>query len=81
MLKLQCKTTFNSVFVSKKIIKIERVDLGIMFLKNVVLHEIYSTKLNFERQKYNTMIVHLKTNNLSLCLNHEHLKSVLPKNM
>jgi hypothetical protein len=23
------------------------------------------------------MIVHLKTNNLSLCLNHEHLKSVL----
>jgi hypothetical protein len=44
MLKLQCKTTFNSVFVSKKIIKIERVDLGIMFLKNVVLHEIYSKK-------------------------------------
>ena len=27
------------------------------------------------------MIVHLKTNNLSLCLNHEHLKSVLPKNI
>ena len=25
------------------------------------------------------MIVHLKTNNLSLCLNHEYLKSVLPK--
>ena len=25
------------------------------------------------------MIVYLKTNNLSLCLNHEHLKSVLPK--
>ena len=34
------------------------------------------TKLNFESQKYNTMIVHLKTNNLSLCLNHEYLKSV-----
>ena len=28
------------------------------------------------------MIVHvyLKTNDLRLCLNHEHLKSVLPKN-
>ena len=39
MLKLQCKTTFNSVFVGKK-----RVDFGIMFLKNVVLHEIYSKK-------------------------------------
>jgi hypothetical protein len=25
------------------------------------------------------MIVHLKANNLSLCLNHEHLKFVLPK--
>jgi hypothetical protein len=38
-----------------------------------------NTKQNFERQKYNTMIVHLKTNNLSLHLNHEYLKSVLPK--
>jgi hypothetical protein len=28
------------------------------------------------------MIVYLKTyNNLSLCLNHAHLKSVLPKNI
>jgi hypothetical protein len=27
------------------------------------------------------MIVHLKTNNLSLCLNHEYLKSVLQKNI
>ena len=35
----------------------------------------------FELQKYNTMIVHLKTNNLSLHLNHEYLKSVLPKNI
>ena len=40
MLKLQCKTTFNSVFVGKKIIKIEQVHFGIMFLKNVVLHDI-----------------------------------------
>ena len=51
---------------------------------NVVLHcnfSILNTKLNFERQKYNTMIVYLKTNNLNLCLNHEHLKSVLPKNI
>ena len=49
---------------------------------NVVLqvHNL-NTKQNFERQKYNTMIVHLKTNNLSLCLTHEHLKSVLPKNI
>ena len=31
MLKLQCKTTFNSGFVGKKIIKIEQVDFGIMF--------------------------------------------------
>jgi hypothetical protein len=42
---------------------------------------ILNTKLNFERQKYNTMIVHLKSNNLSLCLNHEYLKFVLPKNI
>ena len=34
MLKLQCKTTFNSVFVGKKIIKIEQESTGIMFLKN-----------------------------------------------
>ena len=27
------------------------------------------------------MIVHLKTNNLNLCLNHEYLKSVLQKNI
>ena len=45
MLKLQCKTTFNSVFVGKKNHQNRtRVDLGIMFLKNVVLHEIYSKK-------------------------------------
>ena len=42
MLKSLCKTTFNSVFVGKQIIKIEQVDFGIMFLKNVVLYEIYS---------------------------------------
>ena len=43
----------------------------------------FKYKTKFERQKYNTMIliVHLKTNNLSLCLNHEHLKSVLTKNI
>ena len=41
----------------------------------------FKHKTNFERQKYHTMIVHLKTNNLSLCLNHEYLKSVLPKNI
>ena len=45
MLKLQCKTTFNSVFVGKKNHQNRtRVDFGIMFLKNVVLHEIYSKK-------------------------------------
>jgi hypothetical protein len=45
MLKLQCKTTFNSVFVSKKNHQNRtRVDFGIMFLENVVLHEIYSKK-------------------------------------
>ena len=40
----------------------------------------FKHKTKFERQKYNTMIVYLKANNLSWCLNHEHLKSVLPKN-
>ena len=46
MLKLQCKTTFNSVFVGKKNHQNRtRVDFGIMFLKNVVLHEIYSKKI------------------------------------
>ena len=45
MLKLQCKTTFNSVFVGKKNHQNRtRVDFGIMFLKNVVLHEIYNKK-------------------------------------
>ena len=43
--KLQCTTTFNSVFVGKKSHQNRtRVDFGIMFLKNVVLHEIYSKK-------------------------------------
>ena len=43
MLKLQCKTTFNSVFVDKKNHQNRtRVDFVIMFLKIVVLHEIYS---------------------------------------
>jgi hypothetical protein len=32
-------------------------------------------------KKHNTMRVHLKTNNLSLCLNHEYLESVLHKNI
>ena len=36
--------------------------------------------LNFECQKHNTMIVLLKTNDLSLCLNREYSKSVLQKN-
>ena len=40
----------------------------------------FKYKTKFERQKCNTMIVYLKTNNLNLCLNHEHLKFVLPKN-
>ena len=48
MLKLQCKTTFNSAFVGKKNHQIwTRVDFGIMFLKNVVLYEIYSKKLQW----------------------------------
>jgi hypothetical protein len=49
-------------------------------MKYISLSDL-NTKLNFERQKYNTMIVYLKINNLTLCLNHEHLKSVLPKNI
>ena len=45
MLKLKCKTTFNSVFVGKKNHQNRtRIDFGIMFLKNVVLYEIYSKK-------------------------------------
>jgi hypothetical protein len=50
MLKLQCKTTFNSTFVDKKNHQHRtRVDLGIMFLKNVVLYEIYSKKIHSDR--------------------------------
>ena len=46
MVKLQCKTTFNSAFVGKKNHQNRtRVDFGIMFLNNVVLYEIYSKKL------------------------------------
>jgi hypothetical protein len=49
MLKLQCTTTFNSVFVGKKSHQNRtRVDFGIMFLKNVVLHEIYSKKSQWQ---------------------------------
>ena len=45
MLKSLCKTTFNSVFVGKKNHQNRtKVDFGIMFLKNMVLHEIYSKK-------------------------------------
>ena len=36
----------------------------------------FKYKTKFERQKYNTMIVYLKTNNLNLCLNRE-LKKIL----
>ena len=46
MLKLQCKTTSYPVFVGKKNHQNRtRVDFGIMLLKNVVLYEIYSKKL------------------------------------
>jgi hypothetical protein len=38
-------------------------------------------QITYVKWKYTTMIVYLKTNNLSLCLNHEHLKSVLPNNI
>jgi hypothetical protein len=38
-------------------------------------------KTKFRTSKTNTMKVHLKTNNLSLCFNHEYLKSVLQKNI
>ena len=45
MLKLQCKTTFNSVFVGKKNHQNQtRVGFGIMFFLNVVLYEMYSKK-------------------------------------
>ena len=47
LLKLQCKTTFNSSFVSKKSSKRTRVDFGIMFFKNDALYEIYSKKLQW----------------------------------
>ena len=48
MLELQCKTRFNSALkiVGKKNHQNRtRVDFGIMFLKIVVLYEIYSKKL------------------------------------
>ena len=48
MLKLQCKTTFNSAFVGKKNHQNwARIDFGIMFFKNVVLYEIYSKILQW----------------------------------
>jgi hypothetical protein len=48
MLKLQCKTTFNSAFVGEKNHQNRtRVDFWMMFLKNVVLYEIYSKKLQW----------------------------------
>ena len=44
--KLQCKTTFHFTFVDKKNHQNRtKVDFGIMFLKNVVLYEIYSKNL------------------------------------
>ena len=59
---------------------------------NVILHYIicyqrilkvheFNTKLNFECQKHNAMIVDLllKTNDLSLCLNREYFKCMLRK--
>ena len=46
MLKLQCQTAFNSAFVGKKNHQNRtRVDFGIMFLKNLVLYELYSKKV------------------------------------
>ena len=46
MVKLKCKTIFNSAFVGKQNHQNRtRVDFGIMFLKNVVLYETYSKEL------------------------------------
>jgi hypothetical protein len=98
MLKLQCKITFNSAFVGKKIHQnrtrtIERLETKHIILAenvNVFLYFKISIGFNksfsqqqiyhmFERQKHNAMIVILKTNNLSLCLNREYLKYLLQK--
>ena len=59
MLILQCKTTFNSVFVGKKNHQIRiRVDFGIMFFKNVVL---YSDRILFAH-----LCRHIRSNKFAL---------------
>ena len=59
MLKLQCKTKFNSVFVGKKNHQIRiRVDFGIMFFKNVVL---YSDRILFAH-----LCRHIRSNKFAL---------------
>jgi hypothetical protein len=47
MLKLQCKTTFNSTFV----------DFVIMFFKNVVLYEIYSKILHWSNTSCTSLYI------------------------
>ena len=53
------------------------------FQKSIIVgfYNIRILKVHEQCQKHNSMIVLLKTNNLSLYLNHEHLKSVLPTNI
>ena len=50
MLKLQCKTTFNPVFVGKKNHQNRtRVDFGIMFLKKMWFYMKYIVKNHSDR--------------------------------
>lgn len=41
------------------------------------IHVFKHKKLNFKRQKQNTMIARLNTNDLKLCQHREYLKSML----
>jgi hypothetical protein len=51
MLKLQCKTTFNSVFVGKKIIKIEQDDIIIVQRSFVHPFTIFSLQKRFKKEE------------------------------
>ena len=74
MLKLGCKTTFNSAFIGKKNHQNRtRVDFVIMFLKYVVLYEIYTiVKYYSDRILFACLCICLN-NSQVICLNNSQV--------
>jgi hypothetical protein len=66
---------FKTLFQSQFLFNFDKKYLPTKAESNVV--HTFNKKPNFEHQKNITMIVLLKTNNLSLCLNLEYFKMII----